>query len=177
MRDRRALRSAETSFGHFIGKFVAEFGDDGRKVTLMEPYSFVDPAGEEWNVPDGYKTDGASVPVRALGALPALHRQLPLGRRHPRLLLRHQEAQLAGHAQGLLLRHARRPCRRAHRQDHVRRGLSVRPALGPRHRDRASAARRSRPRRAAGESGEGAARAGRTRTIPISTVCWPRPSA
>ena len=25
----------EVNFGHFIGKFVAEFGDDGRKVTLM----------------------------------------------------------------------------------------------------------------------------------------------
>ena len=58
----------QTSFGHYIGKFVAEFGDDGRKVTLMEPYSYVDPAGEEWNVPDGYKTDGASVPS-ALWAL------------------------------------------------------------------------------------------------------------
>ena len=55
---------AETYFGHFIGKFVAEFSedDDGRKVTLKEPYGFVDPAGLEWNVPDGYKTDGASVP-------------------------------------------------------------------------------------------------------------------
>jgi hypothetical protein len=58
----------EVNFGHFIGKFVAEFGDDGRKVTLMEPFSFVDPAGQEWNVPDGYKTDGASVPA-ALWAL------------------------------------------------------------------------------------------------------------
>jgi hypothetical protein len=61
---------AESYFGRFIGKFVAEFSedDDGRKVTLMEPYGFVDPAGLEWNVPDGYKTDGASVPS-ALWAL------------------------------------------------------------------------------------------------------------
>jgi Protein of unknown function (DUF1353) len=60
----------DVNFGHYIGKFVAEFSDDdgGRKVTLMEPYSFVDPAGQEWNVPDGYKTDGASVPA-ALWAL------------------------------------------------------------------------------------------------------------
>ena len=56
------------SFGHYIGKFVAQFGDDGRKVTLLEPYGYVDPAGKEWNVPDGYKTDGASVPS-ALWAL------------------------------------------------------------------------------------------------------------
>jgi hypothetical protein len=59
---------AEDNYGHFIGKFVAEFGNDGRKVTLLEPYSFVDPTGTEWDVPDGYKTDGASVPT-ALWAL------------------------------------------------------------------------------------------------------------
>ncbi len=59
---------AEDNYGHFIGKFVAEFGNDGRKVTLLEPYSFVDPTGTEWDVPDGYKTDGASVPA-ALWAL------------------------------------------------------------------------------------------------------------
>jgi len=55
----------ETYFGHFVGKFVADFSDDGsgRKVTLMEPYSFVDPFGQEWDVPSGYKTDGASVPT------------------------------------------------------------------------------------------------------------------
>jgi Protein of unknown function (DUF1353) len=56
--------SAESSFGHFIGKFVAAFDDsDGRKVTLQEPYAFVDPEGKEWDVPTGYKTDGASVPA------------------------------------------------------------------------------------------------------------------
>jgi hypothetical protein len=59
---------AGPNFGHFVGKFVAEFGDDGRKVILMEPYAFVDPGGEEWNVPAGAKTDGASVPA-ALWAL------------------------------------------------------------------------------------------------------------
>ncbi len=61
---------AETYFGKFIGKFVAEFDEEGggRKVTLMEPYGFVDPYGKEWNVPTGYKTDGASVPA-ALWAL------------------------------------------------------------------------------------------------------------
>jgi uncharacterized protein DUF1353 len=59
---------AEANFGHFVGKFVAEFGDDGRKVTLIEPYAFFDPAGQEWNVPAGAKTDGASVPA-ALWAL------------------------------------------------------------------------------------------------------------
>lgn len=54
--------TAESSFGKFIGKLVAEFEGDGRKVTLIEPYSFVDPTGEEWPVPAGAETDGASVP-------------------------------------------------------------------------------------------------------------------
>jgi len=54
---------AETSFGHFVGSFVAEFGNDGRKVTLKEPFGYIDPAGLAWNVPDGYQTDGASVPA------------------------------------------------------------------------------------------------------------------
>jgi hypothetical protein len=53
---------AEPSFGHFVGKFVAEFEGDGRKVTLIEPYAFVDPSGQEWDVPAGAETDGASVP-------------------------------------------------------------------------------------------------------------------
>lgn len=62
--------AAETYFGKFIGKFVAEFSeeDNGRKVTLTEPFGFIDPYGKEWDVPDGYKTDGASVPA-ALWAL------------------------------------------------------------------------------------------------------------
>ncbi|HXG79059.1 MAG TPA: DUF1353 domain-containing protein [Methyloceanibacter sp.] len=55
--------AADSPFGHFIGKFVAEFDKDGRKVTLTAPYGFVDPAGQEWNVPEGYATDGASVPM------------------------------------------------------------------------------------------------------------------
>lgn len=60
--------ATDTPFGHFIGKFVAEFGEDGRKVELIEPFGFIDPAGEEWHVPEGYRTDGASVPA-ALWAL------------------------------------------------------------------------------------------------------------
>jgi hypothetical protein len=63
-----ACALAETNFGHFIGKFVADFSEDGRKVTLVEPFAFVDPFGKEWDVPTGYKTDGASVPA-ALWAL------------------------------------------------------------------------------------------------------------
>lgn len=59
---------ADPRFGHYVGKFIAEFGGDGRKVKLIEPYGYVDPAGEQWKVPAGYLTDGASVPS-ALWAL------------------------------------------------------------------------------------------------------------
>jgi hypothetical protein len=61
--------NAEDDYGHFTGKFVAEFDNtDGRKVTLQEPYGFIDPQGMQWDVPTGYQTDGASVPA-ALWAL------------------------------------------------------------------------------------------------------------
>ena len=53
---------ADPLYGHYIGRFVAEFDSDGRKVKLIEPYSFVDPDGKKWDVPAGYLTDGASVP-------------------------------------------------------------------------------------------------------------------
>jgi hypothetical protein len=59
---------ADSRYGHYLGKFVAEFDVDGRKVKLMEPYSFVDAEGKQWDVPAGYLTDGASVPS-ALWAL------------------------------------------------------------------------------------------------------------
>jgi len=54
---------AEPDYGHFVGKFVAEFDGDGRKVKLIEPYGFVDRDGKAWDVPAGYLTDGASVPA------------------------------------------------------------------------------------------------------------------
>jgi hypothetical protein len=63
-----SMALADSRYGQFIGKFVAEFDVDGRKVQLIEPYSFVDPNGTTWDVPAGYLTDGASVPS-ALWAL------------------------------------------------------------------------------------------------------------
>ncbi len=96
-----------------------------------------------------------------MGALPAVHRQLPFGCRDPRLLLRHQAAQLAGHAQGVLFRHARRPCRREDGQDHVWRRLPVRPALGAGNCAGPAQRAGQRHARTAGESRQGAAGPGR----------------
>lgn len=46
----------------FNGRLVAEFLDDGRKVRLLESYTYVDPSGEVWKVPKGTVVDGASIP-------------------------------------------------------------------------------------------------------------------
>jgi hypothetical protein len=46
----------------FTGRLVAEFLDDGRKVRLLENYTYVDPAGVVWKVPKGTVVDGASIP-------------------------------------------------------------------------------------------------------------------
>lgn len=46
----------------FTGRLVAEFLDDGRKVRLLENYTYVDPSGAVWKVPKGTVVDGASIP-------------------------------------------------------------------------------------------------------------------
>jgi len=46
----------------FKGRLVVTFDADGRTVTLLQPYAFVDPGRLEWSVPVGAKVDGASIP-------------------------------------------------------------------------------------------------------------------
>lgn len=46
----------------FHGRLVGEFLDDGRKIKLLAPYSYTDPAGEIWTVPTDTIVDGASIP-------------------------------------------------------------------------------------------------------------------
>lgn len=46
----------------FTGRLVAEFLDDGRRVRLLESYTYVDPSGIVWKVPKGTVVDGASIP-------------------------------------------------------------------------------------------------------------------
>ncbi|TIT02674.1 DUF1353 domain-containing protein [Mesorhizobium sp.] len=46
----------------FTGRLVAELLDDGRRVRLIEKYTYVDPSGEVWEVPAGTVVDGASIP-------------------------------------------------------------------------------------------------------------------
>jgi hypothetical protein len=49
-------------YGTFVGKIVAEWLDDGRKMKLIEPFSYIDPNGSKWNAPAGWEVDGASIP-------------------------------------------------------------------------------------------------------------------
>ncbi len=48
--------------GEYVGKFKAEFLDDGRKVALIDEFGFRDDGGKSWMVPAGTIVDGASIP-------------------------------------------------------------------------------------------------------------------
>lgn len=64
----QAARS-QTGFGRFIGEFKAQFNvPDNNNVTLLSEFTFVDPDGLEWRVPEGVVVNGASIP-RALWSI------------------------------------------------------------------------------------------------------------
>ena len=51
------------SLGHFKGSVQAEWlTEDGRRMKLIEPFSFIDGNNKEWFVPTGTVVDGASIP-------------------------------------------------------------------------------------------------------------------
>jgi hypothetical protein len=56
-----AIACAE-NFGTYIGRVVATWNDDGRSMTLLEPFAHVDPNGVRWDAPAGTRIDGASIP-------------------------------------------------------------------------------------------------------------------
>lgn len=49
-------------WGRFVGTVVARWADDGRTMTLVEPFAYEDPRGERWDAPQGAVIDGASIP-------------------------------------------------------------------------------------------------------------------
>lgn len=56
---------SEPNFGKFVGELVLKMTgdkDDGRTAILQAPFSYIDPDGEEWSVPAGSITDGATIP-------------------------------------------------------------------------------------------------------------------
>ena len=54
--------SDPTSSGFFEGEVVASWDSDGRKMTLREDFSYVDPNNRRWVAPAGSVVDGASIP-------------------------------------------------------------------------------------------------------------------
>jgi hypothetical protein len=53
---------APTTRGHFVGTVIAQWGDDGLDMVLMQPFEFVGPDGQRWPVPAGARVNGASIP-------------------------------------------------------------------------------------------------------------------
>src|ERR1700752_1913780 len=56
-----ALSFAE-GYGSYIGRIVVTWNHDGRSMTLVEPFAYLDPTGVRWEAPAGTKVDGASIP-------------------------------------------------------------------------------------------------------------------
>lgn len=53
---------AQAAAGQYIGTVQAEWGPDGRTMTLLAPFEYVDARNEHWVAPKGAVVDGASIP-------------------------------------------------------------------------------------------------------------------
>lgn len=60
-----SVQAFAADWGRFVGRIVAEWLDDGRKMRLLEPFSYVDSRGARWDAPKGSVIDGASIPAFA----------------------------------------------------------------------------------------------------------------
>ncbi len=49
-------------WGRFDGEIVARWEDDGRQMTLVEPFVYLDPREVRWEAPAGSLVNGASIP-------------------------------------------------------------------------------------------------------------------
>jgi hypothetical protein len=58
----RSAPAAADSYGSYVGRVVVQWNDDGRSMTLIEPFAYVDPKGVRWEAPVGTRIDGASIP-------------------------------------------------------------------------------------------------------------------
>ena len=50
------------NFGHFEGKVVATWLDDGRRMQLTQDFAYIDPGAKKWVAPTESIVDGASIP-------------------------------------------------------------------------------------------------------------------
>jgi hypothetical protein len=53
------------SYGKYIGTIEARWLEDGRRMELLKPLTFIDPDNLEWVAPAGSIVDGASIPQAA----------------------------------------------------------------------------------------------------------------
>jgi hypothetical protein len=54
--------SEVSDWGVFVGDVVARWSDNGRDMTLVEPFAYVDPRTLRWDAPAGAVVNGASIP-------------------------------------------------------------------------------------------------------------------
>lgn len=64
------LASSAEKNGSFEGRVVIEQLDDGETFVVRAPLAFIDPLGVKWRVPEGAKTNCASVPQFAWTVFP-----------------------------------------------------------------------------------------------------------
>ena len=57
-----AQASTTLPVGHFVGVVKTLWDDNGRDMTILEDFSYVDADGVIWKAPAGSLTDGASIP-------------------------------------------------------------------------------------------------------------------
>jgi Protein of unknown function (DUF1353) len=57
-----AMSISAFATGKFVGNPVAQWEADGRSMTLVESFEYVDVNGRSWKVPSGVRVDGASIP-------------------------------------------------------------------------------------------------------------------
>jgi len=57
-----ASAPANDEWGRFEGQVVARWESDGRSMTLVEPFAYVDPRATRWPAPAGAVVNGASIP-------------------------------------------------------------------------------------------------------------------
>jgi hypothetical protein len=49
-------------YGRYVGPVRSEWLEDGRRMLILIPFSYIDPNGHEWRVPANSIVDGASIP-------------------------------------------------------------------------------------------------------------------
>ncbi|MCE2725783.1 MAG: DUF1353 domain-containing protein [Planctomycetaceae bacterium] len=57
-----AVAADAAAWGRFEGQVVARWHDDGREMTLVEPFVYRDPRAVRWEAPAGAVVNGASIP-------------------------------------------------------------------------------------------------------------------